>query len=176
MKEDGVDDSLRRRQETDPHARGQHLRQAVEADDPPHLGLVALECEVRGRPRGASKVQVVIRIVWPDHRSLIHENKQGYIRNGEIDEPSRIRKLCFRASSRTSRRRSRVEVIPVGFAPYCCRGSSCFSPKPNYGAESINVQGQCTALLASACPPASCRASPSSSVRRSRTGPVRPLQ
>lgn len=42
------------------------------------------------------------------------QNEESY----EAQLPSRIRKLCSRLSSRTSRRRSIVAVIPVGLQPY----------------------------------------------------------
>ena len=51
--------------------------------------------------------------------------------------PSSMRKLCMRASSKTSRRRSTVEVTPVGLQPY-------YLPQPSVnelsGLRSIQIR------------------------------------
>lgn len=49
--------------EPDPDPRREDLGHAVEADDPPDLGKLALEGEVRPRAGGLPEVKIVIGIV-----------------------------------------------------------------------------------------------------------------
>ena len=117
MKDDGVDEGLWGRDEADAHARGENLGEAVEADDTADFRLVTLKLEVGGRAGCAPEVQVVVRVVCGS-RSICITRKAALIDN-KFQVPSRMRKLCFLASSKTSSRRSSVDVTPVGLQPYC---------------------------------------------------------
>ena len=96
---------------------GENLGEAVEADDTADFRLVTLKLEVGGRAGCAPEVQVVVRVVCGS-RSICITRKAALIDN-KFQVPSRMRKLCFLASSKTSSRRSSVDVTPVGLQPYC---------------------------------------------------------
>ena len=109
---DGVHDGFGTSNETDTKTSRQDLAQAIKAYNATDVACLSFKLKVRWWARCGAEIDVVIRVVYMTGQLRCYEV------GGAGRLPSRIMKLCSRASLSTSNRRSSVCVMPVGLEPY----------------------------------------------------------